>query len=187
MTEEVDCFWLEPSSQVRVSLRRYSRGRKCQAGKSYCNADVPLTVVPYEEGQASGDDWPHEDSRWPFRCAQCGHPFREYDHYQLNHTLLYQSNEDDSLMTLAEAPPGAMWSADWYEGARPPGPDGNFLMVRLPGGSDWFIDGSAKGQPFHTSSWSRDGEVPVVTVHPSVKSTNWHGWLIEGVLTPSKK
>jgi len=88
-------------------------------------------------------------------------------------------------MTLHEAPPGAMWSADWYEGGRTPGPDGRWLVVRLPSGQDWFIDGNASGHPEHVASWTRTGEVPYVTVTPSVKTGEWHGWLVNGVFKKS--
>lgn len=181
MTQEVDCFWLEPSGQVRICLRRYSRGRSCPAGRDYCNAQLPLTIVPEDDEQENGDLWPHDDPRWPQLCAECGHPFREHDHYQLRHVALFVDNRG-AVMTLEEAPPGAMWNADWYADAREPGPDGNFLTVRLPCGGDWFVDGAARGQPFHVKSWTREGDVPNVTVNPSVKSGGWRGFLVDGKL-----
>lgn len=180
MDTEVRCFWLERSGQTRVSLRRYNR-RKCAAGLAFCNASFPLTIIPDEDTQPSGDSWPHDDNRWPTRCASCGYPFHEDDHWQLNHVPLYQ-DPDGQLMTVREAPPGAMWDANWYEGIREPGPDGKWLMVRLPDGKDWYVDGNANGHPEHVASWTRSGDVPVVTVRPSVNTGEWHGWLVDGVL-----
>ena len=186
MTQEVECFWLAPAGQTKVSLRRYSRNRGCPAGSAFCNASVFLLNIPEDEDQDSGDLWPHDDARWPNRCASCGMQFREHDHYQLNHTRLYEREDTGQLMTLAEAPPGALWDATWYDGARPPGPDGIYLMARLPDGGDWFIDGPASGQPFASRSWTREGSLPCITVRPSVKSSKWHGWLIDGVFKESK-
>ena len=180
MTQEVECFWLEPAGQTKVSLRRYSRSRRCPADFPFCNASVFLLNIPETENQPSGDLWPHDDVRWPTRCANCGRAFTEHDHYQLNHTSLYEREDTRQLMTLAEAPPGALWNAGWYEGARDPGPDGIFLTARLPDGGDWFVDGPASGQPFNVSSWSRTGELPKITVTPSVKSSGWHGFLVDG-------
>jgi hypothetical protein len=83
--------------------------------------------------------------------------------------------------TLREAPAGAMWDAHWFEDTWS-GPDGRSLMVKLPFGHEWLIDGPSSSG----GRWSRTGEPPKITVTPSilVKSErgDYHGWLRDGVL-----
>lgn len=83
------------------------------------------------------------------------------------------------------APVGAMWDLDYLHGCHEPNglvydrnPDGMVLCVRTPGG-DWLIDG-----PSDTGgSWSRTGEVPNITVTPSIlQRGKYHGELLGGYL-----
>jgi len=48
---------------------------------------------------------------------------------------------DGERFTLRDAPPGAMWDATWMQADQRTGPDGITLVVRLPNGSDWMVDG----------------------------------------------
>lgn len=89
--------------------------------------------------------------------------------------------------------PGDMWFEPWYTqadhrryylsdrylqmhlGKRPP------IVVRLPSGRDFCVDGRAKGD---SSGWMVTGEAPNVTVHPSIHHVGaYHGWLQNGVLS----
>jgi len=185
MSEEViECFYLVPTDYQRVSLRRWSR-RGCPGKqRSVCHSKTPLTIV--KGTQPSGDLWPHDDIRWPQRCSICGTSFREYDHWQLFHETIYQWWGTDIELTISEAPPGAMWDAYWFDGMKSPGPDGRWLYCRLPDGKDWFVDGPSRNdQNKKTSSWSRSGRVPYITVTPGVKTENWDGRLIDGLLIPN--
>src|SRR5690349_19716063 len=100
-----------------------------------------------------------------------------------------------------ELKPGDMWLCPWYtEGenkadhlrwlesghgflsreyveqrwdTRPP------LVLRLPDGTDWLIDGlSTNG-----GGWIVTGEPPNITASPSIQSPGYHGYLQNGVLT----
>lgn len=90
-----------------------------------------------------------------------------------------------------------MWNAWWMpENWR--GPDGIALMVRLPNGHDWHVDGEAsnctrKGEPH--ACWVRHGDPRTATVHVdkdgdtcaagagSILAGDYHGFLQHGVLT----
>jgi hypothetical protein len=99
----------------------------------------------------------------------------------------------------ATAPPGASWDAWWYpHNDLWRGPDGIALMVRLPNGRDWSVDGAAsnctrKGEPH--KCWIRHGDPrrADVTVDKqgdtcaagagSIQADDYHGFLRAGVLT----
>ena len=92
---------------------------------------------------------------------------------------------DGSLVPWDELKPGAMW---WEREDGEP----DELCVKLPGGSrgtTWNIDQGKRinalpGEKSRCPEWTRTGDVPNVTVTPSI---NWfghyHGWLRDGVLT----
>lgn len=92
------------------------------------------------------------------------------------------------MTTTDKAPSGAMWYADWMEEYYR-GMDGHSLVVRTPAG-DWYIDGPSSSG----GKWARQGDVPVVTVSPSIVISElrnpygvvlmpgYHGWLREGRL-----
>lgn len=84
-----------------------------------------------------------------------------------------------STLQWEDLRPGAMWFDD------------DRLHVKLPGtkhGSDWDIDlgriCKERGDITNHPVWTREGEPPNVTAHPSI---NWvghyHGWLQDGALT----
>ena len=105
------------------------------------------------------------------------------------------------LKKVDELQPGDMWFCPWYiEGEskkdhlrwldqghgflsreyvtqrwdkRPP------LILRLPDGTDWLVDGlSTSG-----GGWDISGEAPNITARPSIQSPGFHGWLTNGVLS----
>lgn len=161
-------FWLEPTDQYEVSLRRYYRheyltkpddGRgynyaelvpglsdtcPVMPGKySYHNLSVVLERITAAEYPTSGDDpvhFPHTDHRWPLACA-CGYVFRDVDYWQVNYDRLHHGAPDGQLYSLRTAPVGAMWDAQWMSNFWK-GPDGICLVVKTPGG-DWTVDGEA--------------------------------------------
>lgn len=94
---------------------------------------------------------------------------------------LFRRADTGEELTIREAPAGAMWDAAWMHLK---GADGRALMVRTPGGFDWFVDGPATNGP----GWTRSGEPPNVTARPSIGVPDhrgafaYHGFLTDGVL-----
>lgn len=202
MGSRIQCFMLEPTDRVRLKLRRYNMGLKYASGEAGFAEDCP--GGPMDGHDASklflapdgADSWParldaegilnsyqdvapaREDARWPTTCEQCGHALDPRTHWQVFQELIYRRTDTGSLMTLRDAPPGAMWDAGapWDKG-----PDGRSLHVSLPpnGGLDyWCVDGPAKGG----GSWTRTGEPPLVTANPSILTPRYHGFLRNGWL-----
>lgn len=187
----VRCFLLEPTDRVQVSLRRYE-GSVCPLPHGYHNAENVIGEDAVRR-TADGGYWgegemvDHADARWPTHCG-CGYEFKPEDRWQVNHTLLYRRQDTGEQMTLHDAPAGAFWWADWL--ARNQGSvhhqqrgGGPHLMLKCPTG-DWDLDAkSANGD-----GWTRQGEPPNVTAHPSIGihgkdgGFSYHGWLRNGVL-----
>jgi hypothetical protein len=145
----VQCFLLEATEQVEVNLRRYASGCKGPSIYSFHNALFPIGRQRFgaEMSQYRVNNGPVElsDPRWPTKCAACDYQFKETDEKQYFVEHLYRRADTGEILTLAQAPVGAMWYAeqfnDWYANMR--GPDGRTLIVRTPGG-DWCIDARAK-------------------------------------------
>lgn len=204
------CYMLKPSGRYKRSLRRFtwSKDKKCSLpGFAGHNAEVFLDVV---EGQAPiGDDWPHDDPRWPKTCA-CGYEFKPEDEWQLFRRELFLL-PDGREVTLEEAPAGGMMEASWYLGegvtledikAKPnlwgmsaqwrdksiqKGSPLMPIVVKLPGGTPWCYmqgatNGSGRGDGWR-SGWDFSGDPPNVTCSPSIASPEYHGFLRGGVLT----
>lgn len=193
---EIRCFLLEPTAISRRWLRRY---RNSNGGANPC----PLTpgqysyhnaLAPIEdaagiiasrsyEREPEADEF-RGDPRWPTHCA-CGEPFGDDDQWQLFTRRLYCRIDTSEVMTLEDAPPGAMWRAPWMGYA---GPDGECYILKTPGG-DWTIDGPSSNADGSTGpGWHREGTAPNFTVTPSIGKLNadgswrYHGWLRDGVL-----
>ncbi len=203
----VKCFFLDPAGALKRSLRRFANGN-CPARPgeySYHDASVPYDVVVDDQpmgtyGTREEDAPPHDDERWPRVCA-CGYQFTESDNYQLFTDRLYRRSDTGEELTLREATPGAMWDAFWFE-QRPAytGPDGRSLVVKLPNGHEWMIDGPANNctdmEGSHRGDhkcWVRHGQPPVLTVDKngvtcaagggSILSGDYHGFLRDGEFT----
>jgi len=201
----IRCFWLEPTDQVEMSLRRYRsamRDKSCPTGFGYHDASIVIgrgaaAECPefYDHGPVHGDVWSHDDARWPKACA-CGFQFAADDEWQFNSNTLFRRTDTDEMMTLAVAPVGAMWNAPWLaDNARWRGPDGLSLIVRTPGG-DWTIDGKASNctmiEDTTHKCWVRHGTPPNLTVDKnghtcaagagSILQDSYHGFLRDGFL-----
>jgi hypothetical protein len=121
---------------------------------------------------------PHEDPRWPILCDQCGVVFPDSAQWQVFQESIFRRADNGQDTTLRDAPPGAMYDAEWYPMK---GPDGRCLCVCLPpeGGLDyWCIDDVAVGG----GKWTREGVPPHVTARPSILTPRYHGFLTNGVL-----
>lgn len=194
----IKVFFAMPAGEVQRSLRRFSNGPCSGGGEySYHDATVPLDRVPRND-QASGDNWPHDDSRWPTACAKCGREFLPGDNWQLFHEALYRRTDTGEVMSWPQLPVGAVRSLSWLEGrAEYTGPDGRSLECKTPGG-DWIIDSRAKNctMPEDTAHkcWVRHGRPEDGTLHVdkngltcaagagSIATKTWHGFLHNGEL-----
>lgn len=214
MYKAVACFWLESTDHVRVALRRYSSaGSQCTMG--YHQAYAPLGDVTLRwmserpEGVEGADHWTtgpdgaigipdfvwpdDSDVRWPTHC-QCGYIFQDSDERQHFWDRLYRRGDTGELVTLRDAPPGAMWDAEWYPWK---GPDGRSVVARCPNGQDWMIDGRATNCTLPDDDehrcWVRHGEPPNITVDKngftcaagagSILAGDYHGFLRDGIFT----
>ena len=201
MPSSIQCFWLTPTLDARVTYRRYvgslSAGTPCPARRrAYeggeeqawgChNAEMTIERRPRGAGDAGHHPTDEEkaDPRWPKAC-DCGYAFLPQDEWQVNVSTLYSSPQKNLLLcTLHDAPVGAMWDAPWFKGhdGKHPRPDGIYLVVRTPAG-DWCVDGpSSNGGG---AGWTRTGAPPLVTASPSIgfgDPMRMHGWLRNGVL-----
>lgn len=184
MAGKIQCFFLQPSIYAQETLRRYSHDGTCsESGRSYHNAEVVIGTVPYPLSDLDGEPGKgieRNDPRWPTTCP-CGYAFNEGDQWQHQLTRVFWRGDHAAMRTtLAEAPIGSMYFADWYPWK---GPDGHCLVVVTPAGP-WIVDGpSTNSDGSKGSPWSRVGKVPEVTANPSINFPGrFHGWLRAGVL-----
>ena len=202
--ERVPCFFLTPTGEARVDLRRFSptSTRPCTVKGAWgCDATTKgvATVALNGRPPRDADDaerYPHDDPRYPTHCEACKQPFAPTDSYQVREEALYARSDGGDPVTLADAPPGAMWDAVWLHEVFPKGPNGRVLTVKLPTGHQWLVDGRASNctKPGDTAHrcWVRHGEVPNVTVDKngltcdagagSIAVSGWHGFLRDGHL-----
>jgi hypothetical protein len=199
----IACFFLNPTNFYVKSLRRYhsadADNRCCGPGSfGYHNAEV--IIEPRLElfvNPISGRDhtFSQDDRRWPKVCQQCLYEFRTDDEWQVNYGRLYARTDNQELVTLRDAPAGAMWDASWFLDSLKRA-DGRYLILRLPGRYDWEIDGSCsncdrKEEPHEC--WVRHGEPPLITVDKNgntcragagsvITSTGYHAMLENGIL-----
>ena len=199
MPAPIKCFLIEGTARAQQFLRRYTSYKEgsCPVNGWGHEAKVRIEdgeLVVNEDGTFKGgttDEHPRSDPRWPTHC-ECGYEFTDEDTRQLFYERIYLRADNGAETTLRDAPAGAMWYADWMCSGRvykEPGhfigPDGHCLMVQLPDGHEWCVDGPASNGP----GWERTGTVPNITARPSIgrqdKQGGWlyHGWLTNGELT----
>jgi len=197
MGSRIRCFWLGPTEEIELSLRRYrgsDRGKCATSGFGYHNVNAIMERTsfaqlaargwPMSDGRPvhTGDSVPHSDPRWPRSCS-CGYAFADDDEWQCNPDALFRRGDTGELVTLHAAPAGAMWDADWM-GEHHKGPDWIHLCVRTPGG-EWSVDGPSyqDGKVQHERGWTRTGTVPDVTANPTIHIPGkYHGFLRGGWL-----
>lgn len=190
MGPTIECFLLEPSNEAQESLRRFvfSKPGEAPCSHGYHNAEVNLGQVAWNDSHHGygADNFDHADPRWPTSCP-CGYVFQTGDEWQHNVTRLWVRKDTGQKWLLSEAPPGAMWFADWMgriKEYKDKSPDGHILVVMTPGG-EWNIDAKST----NGDGWTRTGVAPKVTANPSILcgrkpdgSWAYHGWLRNGKL-----
>lgn len=150
----VRCFWLKETNRAALGLRRYRSGQTqpCPRPHGYHDALVYIDEIratksePDEYGHRhwvypDKPEIPHDYPRWPTACA-CGYVFAPDDEWQVWTEAIYRRTETGEDTSIRDAGPGAMWDA-WWMGDLWRGPDGRCLVVKLPNGHDWTIDGIA--------------------------------------------
>jgi hypothetical protein len=188
---QVACFLIEPTSRVRQTLRRYTRGERWdEAAKCYIyDNPCPLTsgVLRSHDTETLIEDAPvvadtregyegylrngscgeveryADDPRWPTHCA-CGYPFTNEDTRQVFCEEIYRRADTGEEYTLRDAPAGAMWYAPWVAHFFRPQLPGGPLVVKLPDGTDWQVDSMANN----------------CTMKDDWKQERHHCWVIEG-------
>ena len=177
----VPCFLIEPTDRYRVSLRRYSpsTGRPCPSrGEWGCDASTFVGVEAHAEHPGWRDDHvPHDDPRWPAACEHCGRAFEEGDVWQVFPDRVFARPDTGEEHSLRALPPGAMYDATWLPTK---GADGRSLILQLPDGRPWWIDGGST----NGGGWTRTGAGAAVTARPSILTPGYHGFLTDGVLVP---
>jgi hypothetical protein len=184
---QITCVWFERVPEIARFYRRYGRTNECEwkpGVLSYCNACVPMDVVPL-----AGEDIdiqpmpPKDDPRWPTKCERCGYEFVDSDPWQVFSDWRFKNTETNSILNFRDLPVGAMYHTHWY-GDEMRGPDGLALTVILPDRTPWCIDGYAHNNGVRTpNGWTRTGTPPKVSANPSIMTPGYHGWLKDGVLT----
>lgn len=200
MPSKIVCFWLEPTTQVQVSFRRYARdgAPPCPSVSApypghppvawgYHTAEVNIEITERLESEGKYDHHPTVtddeklDPRWPTTCA-CEYVFQPKDPWQHNRHAIYLRVGTEERYTIGNAPAGAMYHAWWmgdHHNSRRTS-DGRNIVLKTPEG-DWWIDGPANNGP----GWTRTGEPPNITCNPSIgigTPQRLHGWLRNGVL-----
>lgn len=195
MGSKITCFFLESTDTAEETYRRFvwsGKGARCPKTKqTYHNAQVLISIGSWMSSFDGEGLIPSEerktDPRWPKEC-ECGYVFSPEDPWQHGWNRLFQRSDGGGLTTLANAPVGAMWYADWMP-KNYKGEDGHCLVVRTPGG-DWCVDGPSS----NGNGWTRTGLVPDITARPSILmgevksedgkvfSPGYHGFLTNGVL-----
>lgn len=208
MGERVQCFWLEPSGDQNVYLRRYTDTRTSECPRGYHSAmnlreRVQEIIEPGEHGPVNRTTELYEkpaqdDPGWPTVCAHCGEPFAPEAPFQLFTERIWRRGDTGEEYEEDQIPAGGMYDAWWYpwKGLD----DGRSVVVRMPGGGLWCVDSQASnctrpGDRSHRC-WLRHGEPPHFTVNKepreltcdagggSIETKHWHGFLTDGWLVP---
>lgn len=197
---DVKCFLMLPSERVKVSLRRFTFGNAkpdrpdfpCPGRSNGDGHDSGFRVIIENDErprwQDAAMDGTHRtralvapiDERWPLMCVWCHQEFPPEAERQVWSDLLYFGAPDARMYTRRDMPAGAMFDAPELHSVKPwCGPDGKALHVVLPDGTTWHIDGPGNDKGF----WTRTGEPPKITASPSIRTANYHGVLVDGVLS----
>lgn len=186
------CYMIESTDREKRYLRRFTWQAEghCPAHPRWGHdARVLIDEAPMPPKPAEDDgpfherivkEWPHDDRRWPAQCA-CGYEFQDTDQWRLHTETIYRRLDTGAEMTIKDAPIGAMYDAWWLHDMKSfRVVDGHTLMVKLPGGGEWCIDGESVTGGF----WQRSGKAPKITARPSILHPGvYHGWLTDGVLS----
>jgi hypothetical protein len=179
----------EPTGRYRRDLRRFTYRDKapvpCSRDWGHDATVIIGEVAEEEHERVHGDNWPHDDERWPKSCEHCGYEFFEADEWQRNDNMIYRLPDGTEFTTwgsdIGKAPPGSMIRMPWADEhfGR-----GESWMVILPDGGTWITTQSATGGGY----WEVTGTPPLIDVSPSIfhnQPHGWHGFIQHGELIPA--
>jgi hypothetical protein len=181
----------EPTGRYMRSLRRFRFSdadvQRCIAS-SYCNASVDIGEVT-DPAEAHGDNWPHDDTRWPTTCESCQRLFMPSDQWQRNDNQIYQLSDGTEFVFRHSfgrvAPAGTMIRAAWYDEYTQKqfelGELTESWLIALPDGGEWITTQKATSD----GHWVVTGTPPNITATPSIfhnSPTGWHGFVTNGEL-----
>jgi hypothetical protein len=198
----VECFWVDPNGMAARTLRRYSGhdvGGRCpymSGDYSYHRATAEIGEFPatYTDHQYEDETFTTRfvalvpvseyegDERWPTHC-ECGYVFTDDDRWQANQEPIYEAADGRHAWTspahCRQPTPGAMFDTFWRPACRKA--DGLAISVVCPDGGVWCVDDQASSGGY----WERTGKPPKITVTPSIQTSDYHGFLRDGILTAS--
>ena len=163
-------------------LRRYRGGdaSDCPVHR-YHDAMTQIGEVT-DRADAIGDNWPHDDPRWPQAC-DCGYTFKADDHWQRNDCRIVRLPDGTEFTWWgsfgSKAPPGTMIRAAWYDKFTEQ--PGESWLISLPDGGEWITTRKATDGGY----WTVTGTPPGITASPSIwhnKPKGWHGFVRNGEL-----
>lgn len=188
------CFWTEPTGKAVLYFRRFTfkADDPCpeseqghSASKRYAVRKLRLT--PEGMIEALSVNRYRTRPEWPKKCDLCGKRFSKKAQWQVNQEPIYVRPDTGETWERRELPVGAMYHG-WWSPKNWTGSDGIALHVILPradGSPDhaWNVDGPATSG----GHWTRTGDpkaVPTtVDANPSILTSEYHGYLRNGVLT----
>jgi hypothetical protein len=135
------CFWLEPTGQAALGLRRFTfssssvRGEDCPAKEKWGHdASVVLEDVRFEVQWKTTEDGyvsqemppaelvpPRDDSRWPQVCEACGNEFQDSAQWQYYAADEYSRSDGGVVLARSSGLQqkemgGALYDARWLHG-----------------------------------------------------------------------
>jgi hypothetical protein len=180
----------EPTGRHQRSLRRFVFSNNSDCPSGYHNASVMIGEISEAEADVHGDNWPHDDSRWPSACS-CGYEFVSSDEWQRNDCLIYRLPDGTEFVNWGSArdvPPGTMIRVPWFDGHGKTefqlGELADAWLIWLPDGGNWITTQAASGGGF----WTVMGVPPMIDVSPSIyhnAPSGWHGFIHNGELVPA--
>lgn len=172
----------EFTGRYRCDLRRFTfEGWASLPCNRRWGHDATITIGETVYEEVHGDNWPHDDPRWPKLCTFCGYAFADDDQWQHNDNRIYKM-PDGAEFTMwgldeKKPPPGAMVRIPWYDEFA--GGKESWLVI-LPDGGQWITTQKATGG----GGWEVTGVPPKITVNPSIyhaAPTGWHGYIRDGI------
>lgn len=178
---------------TRISLRVYWGHDECSGWCHNSKEKIKDVSDIINNTHYGGEPEDYPDDMWPMFCYKCGESVPKDANRQVFNQRLYDTPS-------GELEPGNIFWNDWYpENLYWDNHKGPHLMAVLPNGNEWCIDSRASNCTMPEDRthrcWCRHGEPPDITVDKnghtcaagagSIMSGDYHGFLTNGVFSPS--